>query len=176
MAIYREDIINIEMESGTVHRSFLNKALGEGDAYGNRFGFRCLRNGRPESLNGSTVIGHFIRADGTTIVINGGAVTGDTAYITLPAACYAYEGQFTLAIKLSGGGITGTILMIDGTIVNTTNGPVIDPGSVIPDLSDYLAAVEYAETAAEVINGFSITARLLENENYSIDIVTTEEE
>ena len=171
MSIYREDIVDIELESGTVFRSFIYKAIGEGDVNGNRFGFRCLRDGTPVSLTGSSIIGHFIRADGNTIVIDGGAVTGDTAYITLPTACYAIEGNFTLAIKLSGGGVTGTIRMVDGTVVNTTNGAVIDPGSVIPDLSDYLAVVEDAEEAAETINGISITASLISGEDYNI-IVT----
>lgn len=168
MNIYREDIIDIELESGTVTRSFMNKAIGEGDIKGNRYGFRCLRNGVPISLNGSTIIGHFTRADGNTIVISGGAVTGDTAFITLPEACYAVEGNFTLAIKLISGGETGTIRIVDGTVISTTNGTIIDPGNVVPDLSDYLAAVEAAEDAAEIINGISITAELISGEDYNI--------
>lgn len=171
MAIYREDIIDIELESGTVARSFMNKAIGEGDIKGNRFGFRCLRNGELVLLTGSSAIGHFIRADGNTIQLNG-TVNRDTAFVTLPAACYAVEGQFTLAIKLSGGGVTGTIRMVDGTVVNTTNGAVIDPGSVIPDLTDYLAVVEDAEEAAEAVFGFSVTAELISGNDYRI-VVTT---
>ena len=171
MAVYREDIIDIELESGSVFRSFMNKTIGEGDANGNRFGFRCLRNKEPVSLTGSAVIGHFIRADGNTIELTG-SVDGDTAYITLETACYAVEGQFTLAIKLSGGGVVGTIRMVDGTVVNTTNGSVIDPGSVIPDLSDYLAVVEDAEEAAEKIYGMSVTTELISGTDYMI-VVTT---
>lgn len=176
MAFYREDIVDVDLENGNVFRSFSNKSIGEGDAGGNRFGFRCLRNGEPVSLSGSTVIGHFIRANGTTVEIDGGAVTGDTAYVTLPAACYAVEGNFTLAIKLSGGGVTGTIRMVDGTVVNTTNGTVIDPGTVIPSLADYLAAVDDAEDAADRIYGISITAELIAGQDYDIVITTPEEE
>lgn len=171
MAFYKNDIIDIDLETGSVSRSFTNKTLGEGDVNGNRFGFRCLRKGTPVSLDGSMIIGHFTRADGNTVMIDGGAATGDTAFITLPEACYAIEGNFTLAIKLTGGGVTGTIRMVDGTVVNTTNGVVIDPGSVIPDLSDYLAAVEDAEDAAATIYGISITASLISGEDYNI-IVT----
>lgn len=171
MAIYKNDVVDIDLETGTVSRSFANRMLGEGDINGNRFGFRCLRNKTPISLNGTSVVGHFTRADGNTIVINGGAVTGDTAVISLPQACYAVEGTFTLAIKLSGGGVTGTIRMVDGTVVKTTNGAMIDPGNVIPDLSDYLAVVEEAEAAAAIINGISIAAELISGENYNI-IVT----
>lgn len=172
MAIYREDIVDIELESGTVYRTFMNKSIGEGDANGNRFGFRCLRNGQPVSLTGSSVYGHFIRADGNTIELQG-TVNGNTAFVSLPDACYAVEGQFTLAIKLSDGGITGTIRMVDGTVINTTNGAIIDPGNVIPDLTEYLAVVEDAEEAAETIYGIGITAELIENNDYNIVIVKT---
>lgn len=171
MAIYREDIVDIELESGTVFRSFMNKAVGEGDINGNRFGFRCLRNGEPVSLAGSAVVGHFMRADGNTVQLSG-TVDGETAYVTLSQSCCAVEGQFTLTIKLSGGGVTGTIRMVDGTVVNTTNGAVIDPGEVIPDLTDYLAVVEDAEEAAETVFGISVTTELISGTDYKI-IVTT---
>lgn len=171
MAIYREDIVDIELESGTVFRSFMNKSLGEGDVNGNRFGFRCFRNGAPVSLTGTAVLGHFIKADGNTVQLTG-TVNGNTAFVSLPASCYAVEGQFTLAIKLSGGGVTGTIRIVDGTVVNTTEGAVIDPGGVIPDLTDYLAAVEDAEEAAETVFGFSVTTELISGTDYRI-IVTT---
>lgn len=171
MAIFREDIIDIELESGTVHRSFMNKSIGEGDENANRFGFRCLRNGEPVSLVGTAVLGHFVRADGNTVQLNG-EVNGNTAFVTLPATCYAVDGQFTLSIKLSGGGVVGTIRMVDGTVVSTTDGAVIDPGSVIPDLTDYLAVVEDAEEAAETVFGFSVTTELIGGTDYRI-IVTT---
>lgn len=168
MAIYREDIVDVELETGTVFRTFMNKSIGEGDVKGNRFGFRCFRNGEPVSLAGITVIGHFLRADGDTVQITGTVEGGYTAFVSLPASCYAVEGQFTLVIKLAGGGVTGTIRMVDGTVVNTTNGAVIDPGNVIPDLDEYLAVIEAAEEAAETIMGFSITAELNSGTDYRI--------
>lgn len=174
MEIYKEDIVDIELENGTIHRTFQNKAIGEGDKNGNRFGFRCLRNGVPINMNGTNVLGHFMRADGVTIEIDGGTVTGDTAFITLPEGCYAVEGQFELAIKLNRGEVTGTIRIIDGTVVNTTNGDVIDPGNVIPDLSDYLAAIDEAVEAAETIRGTSIEAVNIDGDDYEIIITTGE--
>ena len=171
MAIYREDIVDIELESGTVFRSFMNKSIGEGDENANRFGFRCLRNGQPVSLAGTVVLGHFTRADGNTVELTGTA-SGSVAYVTLPATCYAVEGQFTLSIKLSGGGVTGTIRMVDGTVVNTTDGAVIDPGSVIPDLTDYLAVVEDAEEAAARMLTISVTTELISGTDYRIVVNT----
>lgn len=172
MAFYKEDIVDIELESGAIHRSFLNKTVGEGDIDENRFGFRCLRNGIPIQLTGSTVVGHFTRADGNTIQIDGGAVSGDTAYITLPQTCYAIEGQFSLAIKLTSGGVIGTIRIVDGTVINTTNGAIIDPGDVIPDLSEYLSVIEDAEAAAAIVNGFSVSTEAISEDDYMIIVST----
>lgn len=168
MAVYHDDIVDIDLMSGMVCRTFVNKTIGEGDINANRFGFRCNKNGVPISLVGNTIIGHFTRADGNTIEINGGPVTEDPAFIILPDACYAIEGNFTLAIKLVGGGVTGTIRIVDGTVVNTTNGTIIDPGNVIPDLTDYLAVVDDAVEAAETVNGFRITAQLISGNDYKI--------
>ena len=169
---YHNDIVDIDLNSGTVYRSFQNKSIGENDAEANRYGFRCFRNGEPVSLAGATVIGHFVRPDGDTVVIDGGSASGDTAFVTLPQTCYAVEGHFSLAIKLSGGGVTGTIRIVDGTVVNTTSNAIIDPGNLIPDLSEYLAVVDDAVEAAETIRSYSVTARLISGEDYEIIITT----
>ena len=167
----KEDIVDVSLDTGMIFRSFMNHTVGEADADSVRFGFRCLKGGEPVRLGG-TVIGYFIRADGTSVVINGGVVSGDTAYITLPAACFAVEGNFTLAIKLSGSGIVGTMRIIDGTVVDTSVGQIVDPGSVIPDLADLLAVIEDAEAAAETISGFSVTAELISGDDYMIVVET----
>ena len=146
MAIYQSDIINIELTSGQVARSFLNRTIGEGDNAANRFGVRLFRNGEQVTLNDVTCMGFFIRPNGDTVVIEG-TVSGLEAYVTLPQACYVYEGNFTLAIKLAGTNITGTMRIVDGVIANTTTETLIDPGSVIPDLQDLIALIEEAEIA-----------------------------
>ena len=148
MAIYKTDIVNVELTGG-IHRSFTGNLIGEADILGDRFGVRCYRDGQEESIAGSTVVGYFIRPDGGTIVINGGVVDGNMAYVILPQACYSVEGAFSLAIKLVGGGITGTVRIVDGAVARTTTNTVVDPGSVIPDISDLLAAIEDIEEATE---------------------------
>ena len=62
MADYREHIVNIDLESGQVHRSFANFAIGEGDINSQRYGVRLFRNGNPVDVEGS-VVGYFIRPD-----------------------------------------------------------------------------------------------------------------
>ena len=173
MAIYREDIVDIELESGTVHRSFAQRIIGEGDANANRYGIRLRRNGAPVDIGGSTCMGYFIRhARNDTVTINGGAFSGPEAYVELPQACYAYDGGFSLVIKLVGGGVTGTMRIVDGTVVDSMIGSVIDPGSEVPDLSDLLAVIGRAETAAATIAGISVSAVEISEDNYQIVITT----
>lgn len=176
MAIYHEDIIDVELESGTVHRSFAQKIVGEGDKNANRYGIRLWRNGEPESVGGSSCIGYFIRhGHGDTVTIDGGLFSGQEAYIDLPDDCYHYDGAFTLVIKLVklvGSGVTGTMRIIDGTVVDSMIGSPIDPGGVIPDISDLMAVIERAEDAAETIADISIYAEQIEDENYAIVVNT----
>lgn len=143
MAIYKEDIVDIELESGSIHRSFLNHTIGSGDDNANRFGIRVFRNGEPEEIGG-TCAGYFVRADGETVVISDGAVNGNTAYVTLPESCYAAEGQFALAIKISSGSITGTMRIVDGVVSRTSTEVAVDPGTIIPSVSALIATINAA--------------------------------
>lgn len=143
MAVYKEDIVDIELNSGSIHRSFMSHSIGSGDDMANRFGVRAFRNGEPESIGG-TCAGYFIRADGATVVINNGIVDGNLAYVTLPDACYAVEGNFSLAIKCTGGNAIGTMRIVDGTVARTTTGSPIDPGTVIPSIEDLIEAIDEA--------------------------------
>lgn len=173
MALYHNDIVDVELNSGTVHRSFAQKIIGEGDIEANRYGIRLWRDGEPESVGGSTCMGYFIRhANGDTVTINGGLFSGQEAFVELPEACYAYEGGFSMVIKLVGGGVTGTMRIIDGTVVDSLIGSPVDPGSVIPDLEDLLEVIERAEDAAEAIADISITAQQVEGDNYAIVVNT----
>lgn len=173
VAIYKTDIADIDLNSGTISRSFAQKMIGEGDGNANRYGIRVWRNGEPEDIEGSSCIGYFIRhANGDTVIIDGGTFNGQEAFVDLPESCYTHEGSFTLVIKLVGVGITGTMRIIDGTVVESMIGAPIDPGGVIPDLSDLMAVIERAETAADTIAETSIYADLISGENYAIVVNT----
>ena len=53
MANYREDFANINLETGTISRNFMNHSIGGGDALGDRFGVRVFRNGEAVTLGGT---------------------------------------------------------------------------------------------------------------------------
>lgn len=176
MAFNREDIADIELNTGRVYRTFINHPLGEGDAGADKFGVRVFRDGQPVSLAGASVVGYFIRADGVTEEITSGSVSGNKAVVTLPTACYAVEGNFQLSIVLTGGGVTGTLRIVDGTVVNVTNDPIMDPTGAFPNPEAYEALVERAEDAVETIAGYSVEAVLVSGTNYAITVTTVPEE
>lgn len=157
MAIYREDIVDIDLANTSIRRTFIPQMIGEGDIYANRFGVRVLRNGEPEDLTGVTCTGYFIRSDGGTIPLTG-VVGIETAFVSLTQQCYAIEGQFSLAIKLTGGGVTGTMRIVDGVVSNTMTGNAVDPGTIIPSIEELIEAIN--EAVAQIPEDYSA----LENE------------
>ena len=159
MAIYREDIVNIELTGGTVSRTFMNHTIGSGDEDANRFGVRLFRNGEAENVGGGCT-GYFIRADGETVVITG-AVSGNLAYVTLPETCYAVEVNFTLAIKCTGGSVTGTMRIVDGTVAKTSSSAIVDPGTLVDGIDDLIEAIE--DAVASIPEDYSALSETAEN-------------
>lgn len=150
MAIYKEDVVNIELETGNIYRSFLSHTIGSGDALANWFGVRLFRNGEPVNVENCAVTGIFMAPDGTNYAINETSWPGSTwksgndASVCLPEICYAACGQFVLAIKLTGGSVTGTMRIIDGVVSDTGEDGAVVPTSTIPSTADIIAAYEEA--------------------------------
>ena len=79
MAIYKNDIVDIDLESGDIHRSFMKHSIGKGDVKANRFGVRVFRNGEQVTLGSTTCQGFFMAPDGTNLQISGGTYTSVSA-------------------------------------------------------------------------------------------------
>lgn len=161
MAIYKEDLVDIELSTGVIHRAMLAKTIGYADANADRFGVRVFRDGEPVDLTGSTCKGYFITAGGVTVLLNNGSVSNNVAYVTLTSACYSEEGSFCLAIKLEGGSVTGTVRIVDGVVLNTDTGSYVDPSALLPTIDQLIAEIDaaiatippdYSSLAAEVSN------------------------
>ncbi|MBR0463459.1 MAG: hypothetical protein IJJ23_03645 [Clostridia bacterium] len=96
--------------------------------------------GKTEIALDGQVTGSFIRADSGTETLTGSVVDGK-AQLTLPASCYAVPGRFALTIyNTSVSGSKATIYAAVGSVYQTTTGTIIDPGSVVPDITDITAA------------------------------------
>ena len=153
MAIYKSDIVDINLETGNIHRSFLNHTIGHKDDDADRFGVRAFRDGVAQDLSGCSCQAIFMAPDGTNIALTSyGTVDGNVAYVTLPEACYNTEGQFCLAIKLvnSGDGVTSTVRIIDGVVSRTGATGAVAPTESVPDYQEILDAYDamLAATAA----------------------------
>ena len=166
MANIRENIVDIELKGSQLHRSFVSITLGEGDNNCQVYGVRLFRNGEPENVEGS-VAGYFIRPDGQAVLMDG-EKSGNVAKVMLEESCFIVPGNFTLAIKILSATMTNTVRIVDGTILDTVVGTPIDPGGVIPDLSDYEDAADRIEAAAEVIEGATFETENISGTRYKL--------
>ena len=118
--IQRLDLVDIDLNRDGLIRGSLNHVLGKDDDTENQFGVRVYRDGKPVDVSGATVTGYFTNSAGTrTVISSGNSASGNIAYVTLPDDCYEVGGRFTLAIRLTEGGVTSTLRIVDGTIENT---------------------------------------------------------
>lgn len=140
------------LDSG-VQMTPLKNSFHSGDQEAHRFVIDCYRqnNREAEDLTGAGVTGYFIRADQSTVVISG-KVEDNCAVLTLPAACYAKQGRFSLVIKASMGDVIHTILWVEGAVSRSRTDVVLDPESVTPSLEDLLAHIAAMETATTNAN------------------------
>ena len=159
--IKRLDIVAIELNSGNLHRSWLNHSIGSGDIQANAFGVDIFRDGQAVNLGGGSVQGYFRDPQGNNIAITtGNTISGNRAYVVLPQACYNYEGQFTLAIKVIGGGVTGTMRIVDGIVDNTNTGSAVAPTGTVPTYQEVLAVYDQMVAAKDGSVRFDITQSL----------------
>lgn len=147
MAVYKRDIVDINLETGNIHRSFLKHSIGYKDQLADHFGIRVFRNGEPVSLTGVSVQGIFMPPQGSPIAITSGNIVNyNEAEVVLPQACYNYNGQFTLAIKLvdPSNAVTGTMRIVDGMVDNTNASGTVAPVAAIPSYQEVLSTYEQA--------------------------------
>lgn len=145
MAIYKRDIVDINLETGNIHRSFLKHSIGYLDQAADHFGIRVLRNGEPVDLTGVTVQGIFMPPQGSPIAITtGNIIEENVAEVVLPQACYNYDGQFCLSIKLvdATNAITGTMRIVDGMVDNTHASGTVAPTGAVPTYQEVLAVYD----------------------------------
>ena len=157
MAIYKMDMVDIELDNGNIFRSFLTHTIGSGDNNANRFGVRVFRKGVPVDLAGCSCQAVFMNAEGTNIALTSyGNVYQNEAYVTLPQACYNVEGNFCLAIKVADSDGTLTSRIVDGVVVNTGTTGAVAPTSSVPTyqeiLSVYADMVEATEDAEAAVS------------------------
>ena len=121
-------------------------------------------NGAPASLSG-TVVGAVRCPDGATVPLTNGAISGNTASITLTAACFAVPGQIGVGIQIVSGSTKTTVLKAMYNVVRFETDNVIDPDSrltisvadLVDDIADAVASIpaDYSDLLAAIAPTFS---------------------
>lgn len=116
---------------------------------------KCMEKGRFQSMSG-TVQAYFIRADNSTVPMNGQIVDGVPEVKLLPE-CYNIAGRFLFLVKITNSGSTNTIFYGTGNVLRGRTDVVIDPGEVVPSLDELLAKINELELATNA--SFEATER-----------------
>lgn len=128
--------------------------LVTGDNLAHTWMVEVTNNHAPVDLLGS-VTAYFVRTDGSTVVQNG-TIEKNFAIVTLPQACYAYEGDLKSIIRYVNGEEVITLSAVLFHVKSIVTDTIIDPGNVIPSLDELLAQVDkvqkIASEAASVID------------------------
>lgn len=139
---YIETWVKQEMTK-PVKVQYLGGNLFSQDSQGNLLGVELYKDGVAYS-GGGTVSGTVIRADGGTIAVDTGSITGNKAQIILPAAAYAVVGAVTIIIKLTQDSQTVTVGAFVSMVYATSTDTIIDPGTIIPSIADLIAQIQAA--------------------------------
>ena len=124
----------------------LDGQLFTADNQANLIGVIVTDQGQPVTLSGN-VNGYVIRADGNTVVVSG-SIQANKAMIVLPSSCYAKAGPIHIVIKVG----NTTIGACTSYVGQSTTGDIVDPGHVVPSLSELLAQIENCRTATTAAN------------------------
>jgi len=126
------------------------------DNMANLIGVVLKNDGANVDIDGS-VVGYAIRADKNTVIING-EKEGNRAWVILPEAAYAYPGPLSVVIRVVNGDDKTVIGAVSGYVTRSISGSPVDPGHVIPDITELLAIIEECEEAAGDANSAAALA------------------
>ena len=119
---------------------FLQGTLYATENQAHEFILHATQGGEAVTLSG-TVTANFIRPDNETVVMQG-TVEDGAAHVTLAQSCYTQTGRFTLTVFVTIDQVKTALYCLTGNVKQTTTDTIVDPGNVIPDISDIIA--EYA--------------------------------
>lgn len=114
-----------------------------GDALANRIGVYLYKDGEPFSPGGSA-FGRAVLSGGETVLIQNGVVSENAIYVDLPSGVYAEQGPVKITVSWTDGTTTTTVLEGTGNVRLTETGTIIDPGTIISDVTALIQAIETA--------------------------------
>lgn len=126
-----------DLNTAVKPRSFPGEVFNN-DSLGNLIGVEVTKDGEPFELTGS-VNGYCVLSNGETIPV-AGTRSGNKASIVLPQTAYSVRGVIKITLKLTNGNETTTLLQVVGAVDQSVTGNMVNPGSVVQDWSQQIAA------------------------------------
>ena len=118
-------------------------------------GVRLFYGDTPAPQTGASCVCYCIRADGNTVQFTG-TVSGNEVSATLPKSCFYAVGQLAIMLQtVTGTGNSAVITTVLKLVVNvepSKTGSSIDPGNVVPNLTQLLAMLDQMEAATDAAN------------------------
>jgi len=103
-----------------------------------------LYNGNEAASISGTVSGTVIRANGSTVPIETGTISGNAVTVALSEACMEIPGPVQVYVKLTTGDVKTTIFAGVFTAIRTETETIIDPGTIIPSVTDLINQIQTA--------------------------------
>ena len=117
-----------------------------GNNESNIVGVYVYKDGAPAVLNG-TVTGTVIRPDGMTVPLTG-TLNGNAVSAVLTEACFAVPGYIGVALTVTSGDITMTVLKATFEVEPIETGTVVDPsGEITANVAELISDIEAAVAA-----------------------------
>lgn len=143
---------------GAIMPVALEGTLYGGENQAHRFIINATKDGAALNLTGSVTASFLRKADDAEVPLTGEIIGGGAA-VTLVQSCYTQPGRFELTIFLTQNGSKTALYSCNGNVRNTSASEIVDPGHVVPDITDIIAeyarmqaASDAAEAAAENAN------------------------
>lgn len=105
-------------------------------------GVRLYKDGEP-ATPGSSCTCTVIRSDGGSVSF-AGSVSGNEVSAVIPQAALVIPGPIAVMLQTTDGTSTMTVLKAVFTCEPSTTGTIIDPGTIIPSVSDLIEDIEEA--------------------------------
>ena len=145
-------ILNIAVDISRPNRTrnaIYGGIASRSDQYAHTINLTVNNAGAGVDISGASAVAYCKRADGTTVLVEG-TISDNIATIVLPAECYAVIGVCSVLIRIEKAELT-SVAVVDYNVVERITDAVVDPGEILPSLSEISSMAKSAVASATAI-------------------------
>jgi len=143
-----KETVDLQKRPSAAYVGGTNALMIPGDNLAHTWEVTVLDGGEPAEITGN-VVGWFLREDGNVVMVQG-TVADNICRVTLTQECYAISGVLQAAMRVMDGTSNATVTIAAQVFTvrkSMDDGGTIDPGEIIPDISELLAKIAEMEQA-----------------------------